>query len=199
MMKIVGVGAGPGMLTQEAIEAIESAKVIYGSPRALTLASEHIKIKPIVLKKYDLDVEEDACVLSTGDPMLSGLGKRAPLGAQVIPGISSLQLACAHEMIDISDLITVNTHGKDAKRAEKMLENALCLKRAIFVVADSHFDVGDICVHLTKRGYDGDISLFEDLGYKTERIVHGKISRPPGRRSPLFCVLLNNIQKKGKK
>lgn len=42
-MKIVGVGCGPGMLTEEAISAIESADLIYGSERALELASAHIE------------------------------------------------------------------------------------------------------------------------------------------------------------
>ena len=195
-MKIVGVGAGPGMLTQEAIKAIEGARVVYGSPRALALASDYIKGEPIVLENYDLDVEEDACILSTGDPMLSGLGKKAARGAEVIPGISSLQLACVREMIGIADVIPVDTHGKDVDHAKRMLENALCFKRAIFVVADSRFDVGDICAHLTKKGYDGDVALLEDLGYKTERIAHGKISDPPVGRSPLFCALISNIREK---
>ena len=34
-MKIVGVGCGENMLTQEAIDAIRRAKLIYGSDRAL--------------------------------------------------------------------------------------------------------------------------------------------------------------------
>ncbi|MGZ4903216.1 MAG: cobalt-precorrin-7 (C(5))-methyltransferase [Halobacteriota archaeon] len=195
-MKIVGIGAGPGMLTQEAVKAIEGARVVYGSPRALALASDYIRVEPIVLENYDLDVEEDACILSTGDPMLSGLGKKAPRGSEVIPGISSLQLACAREMIDIADVVAVNTHGKSADRAKKMLENALCLKRAIFVVADSHFDVRDTCTHLDKNGYDGDVALLEDLGYKTERIAHGKITSPPVRRSSLFCILISNMRKR---
>ncbi len=184
------------MLTQEAIEAIEAAKMIYGSPRALALASEHIKVTPTVLEKYDLDVEDDACILSTGDPMLSGLGKKAPRGSQVIAGISSLQLACARETVDIEDVITVNAHGKDVDLAKRSLENALCFERAIFIVADSRFDVKDICAHLNKKGYDGDVALLEDLGYKEERVTHGRISSPPVRRSSLFCVLLSGMRKK---
>jgi len=43
-MIIVGVGAGPGMLTQEAISAIRSADLIYGSKRAIELVRDHITI-----------------------------------------------------------------------------------------------------------------------------------------------------------
>ncbi|MGZ7113412.1 MAG: cobalt-precorrin-7 (C(5))-methyltransferase [Halobacteriota archaeon] len=198
-MKIVGVGAGPGMLTQEAIEAIECAKVVYGSPRALAIASDYIKVEPIVLKNYDLDVEEEACILSTGDPMLSGLGKKAPPGCQVIPGISSLQLACARETIDIADVTIIQTHGKDTDHAKKMLETALRSKKVIFVVADSSFDVDDICAHLIGKGYDGDVTLLEDLGYKTERIARGTVSYPPVRRSLLFCILIRSIHERKQK
>jgi len=184
------------MLTQEAIEAIECARVVYGSSRALAIARDYIKVEPIVLKSYDLDVEEDACILSTGDPMLSGLGKKAPRGSQVIPGISSLQLACAREMIDIADVIIIETHGKDADQAKKVLETGLRAKNVIFVVADSSFDLDDICDHFAGAGYDGDVILLEDLGYKTERIARGTVSYPPARRSPLFCILLRDIHER---
>ncbi|MGZ4894724.1 MAG: cobalt-precorrin-7 (C(5))-methyltransferase [Halobacteriota archaeon] len=195
-MKIVGVGAGPGMLTQEAIEAIECARVVYGSPRALAIARDYIKVEPIVLKSYDLDVEEDACILSTGDPMLSGLGNKAPSGSQVIPGISSLQLACARETIDIADVTIIQTHGKGSEHAKKVLETGLRAKKVIFVIADSSFDVDDICAHLAAEGYDGDVALLEDLGYKTERIARGTVSYPPVRRSLLFCLLIRDVRER---
>ncbi len=198
-MKIVGVGAGPGMLTQEAIEAIECARAVYGSPRALAIARDYIRVEPIVLKSYDLDVEEDACVLSTGDPMLSGLGNKAPRGSQVIPGISSLQLACARETIDIADVTIIQTHGKDTDHAKKALETGVRAKKVIFVIADSSFDVDDICAHLIGGGYDGDVTLLEDLGYKTERIARGTVSYPPTRRSPLFCILIRNMYERKQK
>ena len=37
-MKIVGVGCGPGMLTEQAIREISRASLIYGSDRAIDLA-----------------------------------------------------------------------------------------------------------------------------------------------------------------
>ena len=41
-MKIVGVGCGPGMLTEETIRVIASATSVYGSDRAIELARAHI-------------------------------------------------------------------------------------------------------------------------------------------------------------
>ncbi|HQA81471.1 MAG TPA: cobalt-precorrin-7 (C(5))-methyltransferase, partial [Methanoregulaceae archaeon] len=36
-MKVVGVGCGPGMLTEQAIRAISDATIIFGSKRAIAL------------------------------------------------------------------------------------------------------------------------------------------------------------------
>ena len=41
-MKVVGVGAGPGMLTFEAARVVGEARLIYGSERAIELASSQI-------------------------------------------------------------------------------------------------------------------------------------------------------------
>jgi len=45
-MKIIGVGAGPGMLTLEAARAIREARLIYGSQRAIDLARDEIDPEP---------------------------------------------------------------------------------------------------------------------------------------------------------
>ena len=86
-MIIVGVGAGPQMLTAQAAQAVAQARLIYGSERAIDLVREHINPDCIVRVIEDYkklhDLAEDAVVLSTGDPMLSGLGY---LKGRVIPG-----------------------------------------------------------------------------------------------------------------
>jgi len=65
-MKIVGVGAGPGLLTEEAISAIENATVIFGSKRAIALAKEHIGCEVHEITDYTLDsLPGNAVVLST--------------------------------------------------------------------------------------------------------------------------------------
>jgi len=86
-MIIVGVGAGPGMLTLEAIKALGEASLIYGSQRSIDLVRDHIPpgctVKIIKDYKKLRELPEQALVLSTGDPMLSGLGY---LGGQGHPG-----------------------------------------------------------------------------------------------------------------
>src|SRR3990172_8100624 len=113
-MKIIGVGAGPGLLTKEAIKAIENAKIIFGSRRAVELAKEYIKCKASILTDYTLrNLPADAVVLSTGDPMLSGLGKYARKGDQIIPGISSLQIACARLCLEIDNIAVITAHSRN--------------------------------------------------------------------------------------
>ena len=77
-MIIVGVGTGPKMLTQEAGEIINQARLIYGSERAIDLVRDHIFPGSLVIVIEDYgklaSLPEAAVVLSTGDPMLSGLG-----------------------------------------------------------------------------------------------------------------------------
>jgi cobalt-precorrin-7 (C5)-methyltransferase len=191
-MKIVGVGAGPEMLTEEAIKAIDGANVVYGSTRAIELAKAHIRGEVRVLKNFDVfEDAEDVCILSTGDPMLSGLGKKAPNDAEIISGISSLQLACARQKVDIADTLVVTTHGRNPTESQNELKRMFTLGRTLFVLPDPSFDLGKICAFLDACGYKGGVVLFENLGYETERITAGSIQIPPERISDLFCVFIN--------
>lgn len=77
-MKIVGVGCGPGMLTEQAAQVIRSARFIYGSGRAIEMVKKIIPKNCTVRSISDYrnlsQLPENAVVLSTGDPMLAGLG-----------------------------------------------------------------------------------------------------------------------------
>jgi cobalt-precorrin-7 (C5)-methyltransferase len=195
-MKIVGVGAGPQMLTERAIEAIKNARCVYGSARALQLANAYITGERIVLENYDAQIEDDACILSTGDPMLSGLGNKAPLDAEIIPGISSLQLACARLKVDATAIAVVTIHGRAVTESKKKLREVLRFKKDLLILADPSLDVGDICSYVGSLGYDGEAIVLEDLGYETEKISRGRVASPPARQSRLFCVLIRNLAKK---
>ena len=112
-MKIVGVGCGPGMLTAEAARTLRGAALIYGSVRAIALARDHIppecEVHEIADYRSLRSLPGHAVVLSTGDPMLAGLGY---LPGDVIPGISSLQVAFARLKIPLTRAAVVTAHGK---------------------------------------------------------------------------------------
>ncbi|PWB49856.1 MAG: cobalt-precorrin-7 (C(5))-methyltransferase [Candidatus Methanoperedenaceae archaeon] len=190
-MKIVGVGAGPGLLTKEAIKAIENAVIIFGSQRAIELAEEHIKCKPILLKDYTLrNLPENAVILSTGDPMLSGLGKYAKKGDEIIPGISSVQIACARLCLEMDDLSIITAHSRDIVIVKEQLQRELKNGKKIFLLPDPSFGVKEIGSFTKNAGFSKKISVCEKLGYPEERIVTGTTDELPVAGSDMYCVII---------
>ncbi|MDO9096494.1 MAG: cobalt-precorrin-7 (C(5))-methyltransferase [Candidatus Methanoperedens sp.] len=190
-MIIVGVGAGPNLLTQEAISAIESAEIIFGSKRAIELASEHIKCDAHEISDYTLkSLPENAVVLSTGDPMLSGLGKYAREGDEIIPGISSLQLACARLCLDIEQLSVITAHSRDIESVKSRLAAELEAGKNVFLLPDSSFGVNEIADFLLSLHLPRRVSVCERLGYPDERIDTGTTDKPPHPESDMYCVVI---------
>ena len=95
--------------------------------------------------KHLRSLPDDAVVLSTGDPMLAGLGY---LGGEVIPGISSMQVAFARLGISLVKSAVVTAHGKDhaAAIADAALE--VSRGRVVFLIADPAFWVPDLAAAL---------------------------------------------------
>ena len=116
-MKVVGVGCAPGLLTEEAIRVLRGSKRVYGSRRAIEIARESLPRSCEVHEIRDYsspDIPEDAVLLSTGDPMLAGLGDR---GGEVITGISSLQLAFTRLRLPLARVSVVDGHARDHGQA----------------------------------------------------------------------------------
>ena len=168
MLHIVGVGVCKGHLTKREIELIKSADVVYGSSRALKLAEDYILCEKKVMKYNDTEyrkIEEESkdknvVVLSTGDPMVSGLGNK--FKGLVELGISSVQVALAKLGIDLCDVIVMDAH---ANKPENL--NEFLLKfRHLLILADKKFDISIFG--------DREVYLIENLCMENERIVCGK-------------------------
>ena len=193
-MKIIGVGAGPGMLTKEAIRAIENARIIFGSKRAIELAKEHIKCESRILTDYTLQkLPENAVVLSTGDPMLSGLGKYAKPDDEIIPGISSLQIACVRLRLEIGNIAVITAHSRDIGIVKERISSDLRNGKNIFLLPDSSFGAKEIAGFLKHEGFSRNISVCEKLGYPDERIVTGTTDEPPVSASDMYCVIITDL------
>ncbi len=192
-MKIVGVGAGPNLLTGEAISAIENAVTIFGSKRAIELAKEHIKCRTREITDYTLhSLPEDAVVLSTGDPMLSGLGKFARTGDEIIPGISSMQIACSRLRLDIENISVITAHSRDLNAAKKRLIVELRSGKNVFFIPDPAFGINELAGFLRSEGLQRKISVCERLAYTDERIATGTTGKPPVAGSDLYCIVISN-------
>ncbi len=190
-MIIVGVGAGPGMLTLEAIRTVGEAGLIYGSQRAIDLVAEHIPpgctVRVIENYRKLRELPAEAVVLSTGDPMLSGLGY---LEGRVVPGISSLQVACARLKISQLDVVPLTVHGR-ALEPEKV---AFELRRGkcVFLITDEGTDLAGLCRILESQGISREVTVLTELGYPQERITRGSTTAPPAAPG-LSCVVIGDL------
>lgn len=192
-MKIVGVGAGPNLLTQEAISAIGNATLIFGSRRAIELVKEHIKCEAHEITDYSLSsLPQDAVVLATGDPMLSGLGKYAKKGDEIIPGVSSLQLACSRLRLDVDSLSVITAHSRDIEKVKNQFIMELRNGKNVFLLPDSSFGVHEISQLLKSRSMFRKLSICERLAYPDERISTGTTEEPPAAESNLYCIVITN-------
>ena len=193
-MKIVGVGCGPGMLTEEAIAAIEGATTIYGSERAIDIARPHIfpscPVKSIDDYKALRELTGDFVVLSTGDPMLAGLGY---LSGNVIPGISSLQIAAARLRVPLARVVVVVAHGTGHESAIRESLDELGRKKIVFMLTDPKFDVSVLYRQLADFSGPIRIAVCENLGYPDERISTGPISSPPHPVSGLYILFIGDF------
>ncbi|MEA1944486.1 MAG: prephenate dehydratase [Euryarchaeota archaeon] len=193
-MKVVGVGAGRNLLTQEARDAIENASVVYGSKRAIELVNDHIKSECREIDDYRMisELPDDAVVLSTGDPMLSGLGRFAKPGDIIIPGISSLQIACSRLKIEQTEIAAITAHARDIVHAREMILRELKLEKTVFVLPDARFDLHEVSKFLLDHGFSIPVAVCERLGYPDERIVIGTTEEPPDVKSDLFSVMIGD-------
>jgi cobalt-precorrin-7 (C5)-methyltransferase len=194
-MKIVGVGAGPEMLTLQAARAISQAKLIYGSERSIELVRDHIskgcEVKTIENYKMLRSLPAEAVVLSTGDPMLSGLGY---LEGEVVPGISSMQVACARLRVSQLKVIPITVHGRktDPGTLAESLRPELEKERCVFLLTDESTDLKGLCSRLESLGLERDVAVFTDLGYPQERIARGSTSMPP-EVPGLSCAMIGDL------
>jgi len=195
-MKIVGVGCGPGMLTESAIAVIRRARKCYGSERALRLAGPYLPPGCELHRIIDYQAfqgmdEDDAVVLSTGDPMFGGLGN---LTGDVIPGISSLQLACARLKIPWLRMVALTAHAKDRKDWMQALQDEISRGKIVFLLADPQFDIAACAASLQQCGIFCDIAVCENLGYPEERIEVGSVASPPAVSSSLFSLVIGTFR-----
>ena len=167
MLYIVGVGVAEGYLTERAIKLIREAEVVYGSKRAIELAKRYIRGETRIMTNFGeeiyREIEDEAenrrvVVLSTGDPMVSGLGRF--LKGEIEPGISSVQLALAKLKLDLTDVVVVDSH---AKESYEEIKRALKLRGKVLVLADRNFD-------LKKINENVRVVVLEDLGLDGERV-----------------------------
>ena len=193
-MKIIGVGCGPGLLTEQAKKELKKARSAYGSDRAIGLAREYLPRNCAVSSIDDYkklpELPDEAVILSTGDPMLAGLGY---LRGEVIPGISSLQVTAARLHIPLSRVAVVVAHGHGHEQGMRDTIEEVQRKRIVFLLADPKFDVPELCRRLAVLDIPLQVALCENLAYPDERIIIGDIASPPLPDAPLYSLVIGDF------
>jgi cobalt-precorrin-7 (C5)-methyltransferase len=193
-MKIIGVGCGPGLMTEQAIKELKAARNVYGSDRAIVLARPYLaascRVKSIDDFKSLHRLPKDSIILSTGDPMLAGLGY---LQGEVIPGISSLQIATARLHIPLSRVAVVVAHGRGHEKGMADTLDELRRGKIVFLLADPKFDTGELYERLRRLPPPIQVAVCENLGYPEEKITVGPIDTPPVPGAGLYSLVIGNF------
>ena len=187
--KVTIVGCGPGAkkyLTGYAMQQIINAEVLIGSRRLLSLfpdADTYVlsnNYKLLITRIVSLSKKKKVVVLVSGDPGFFSYTKLIvdKLGAEkceVIPGISSVQLAFAKIGRTWNDACFMSLHGRSGKLAavvKKISDND-----KVAVLTDNANNVKLIAKKLLETGVkERKIFVCENLSLEKERIREFDVS-----------------------
>ena len=184
-IRVIGIGPGsPDYLLPAAAKAIENAKVLVGGRRALGQyarldGSQHTfpitNDIPAVMDfiKHEL-AASDVGVLVSGDPgyysLLDALRREYPAEQiEVIPGLSSMQLAFARLALPWHGACFLSFHGRRPEQEE------LCYRpgRILGLLTDGKYNSRSIAQILMEAGWPGEtrLSILLRLSYPDEEVI----------------------------
>jgi cobalt-precorrin-7 (C5)-methyltransferase len=207
--KIYIVGIGPGAseyLTKKAIDTVESSDYTVGSTRAIDLFDDvsgkiAFNVKDLV-DKLEEGVQlacdgNTVSILSTGDPGFSGVlntvlrisgEKDFPKeNIEVVPGISSLQLAAAKCHIQWDNANVMTFHGRE--NIEDILP---VINNGKVTIALPSRKVKDMAQFLLDNGVEPDrkVVVCERLSYPDEKIVESSLKDIAQSEFTYMCIIV---------
>ena len=207
--KIYIIGIGPGSseyLTKKALDTVKHSDYTVGSTRAIDLFDD-VKNKIAFNVKDLLDKLNEgvklACdgntvsILSTGDPGFSGvlntvlrLSKEQNFpkeNIEVIPGISSLQLAAARCHIQWDNANVMTFHGRE--NIEDILP---VINNGKVTIALPSRKVKDMAQFLLDNGIEDDrnVVVCERLSYPDEKIVEATLNEIANSEFTYMCIMI---------
>lgn len=207
--KIYIIGIGPGSeeyLTKKAIDTVNMSDYTVGSTRAVDLFGEvsgkiAFNVKDLVDKLNEgvsLAVEGNVVsILSTGDPGFSGVLNTVLRIAdeknfskdniEVIPGISSLQLAAAKCHIQWDSANVMTFHGRE--NIEDILP---VIDNGKVTIALPSRKVKDMARFLIDNGVDPNrnVVVCERLSYPDEKIVSSTLKEISESEFTYMCIMV---------
>ena len=207
--KIYIIGIGPGAaeyLTKKAIDTVKASDYTVGSTRSIELFDD-VQNKIAFNVKELLDKLNEgvqlACdgntvsILSTGDPGFSGVlntvlrisnEKEFPKdNIEVIPGISSLQLAAAKCHIQWDNANVMTFHGR-----ENIDDILPVINNSKTTIALPSRKVKDMAQFLLDNGVEEDrkVIVCERLSYPDENIVESTLKEIAQSEFTYMCIMV---------
>ena len=207
--KIYIIGIGPGSseyLTKKAVDTVKTSDYTVGSTRAIDLFDDvnnkiAFNVKDLLdklEKGVDLAIEGNTVsILSTGDPGFSGVlntvlrianEKNFPEEKiEVIPGISSLQLAAARNHIQWDNANVMTFHGRE--NIEDILK---VINNGKTTIALPSKKVRDMAQFLLDNGVDEhrEVVVCERLSYDDEKIVQSTLKDIASSEFTYMCIMI---------
>ena len=190
---LVGTGCGdPGTMTEEVRNAIGSADIIIGAPRLIEAVDDILdpgvlkvpEIRPASIldaiknmaKKNDEVEEIRICVAYSGDSgfysgtrSLLPLLEEAGIEAEVMPGISSIQVMSSRLRKPWQDWKLVSAHGTDCDPVAEVMGG-----KEVFFLTGGELGPAELCRKLADAGLgDLKVTIGERLSYEDEKITSG--------------------------
>lgn len=205
---IIGVGEeGPKGLGDVAFEIVRKAEVLLGGERHLCFFQDFPGEKIIVksnLKEIADFIKSQMgskrmAVLASGDPNFYGIAKYliSKLGKEpfeIIPAVSSMQLAFARVKESWDEATLVSVHGRPIGAIIPQIRAS----SKIGIFTDDEHTPGEIARALMEHGFkEYQAFVCENLGGEEERITETVLEKLPDMTfSPLNVLILKKIGEK---
>ncbi len=207
---LVGVGPGsPELVTPTARRAIQAAEIVLGWDLDLKPVEDCLKGKKVFLQDVKNYVRATRAAVReakkrrgslaiprVGDPCLSSGLKgllRALKGFQVeiIPGISSIQLAAALARVNIDESVPISFHSLgDPEEKKRFMLDCFERGRHLIVLASPDLTPSAMADWLIKQGVPGQIRAVVGsfLTLPQEQVLETQLSRLRGRKFPWLSI-----------
>lgn len=197
---IIGIGDnGADSLSREALRRISEAEVLIGGERHLAFFADHPAEQFAIrdnLKELASRLQSESrrvVVLASGDPLFYGIAgylatKVGRQRLEVLPGVSSMQLAFARIKQSWQDAVLASCHAKPIDDVLELVRDA----KKIGIFTDDTNTPARIARELLKAGIGGFRAyVCENLGGPDERISDCRLEELPDRSfGPLNVLVL---------
>ena len=196
--KLWVVGVGPGSmecLTQKARKAIEVSDIVAGYDLCLNAARDLTHDKTIIEMtwsnrnerldhiKKEVIAGKNCSILRSGDPNFSGSSGIEDIydrfsDAEIIPGISSVQVAAAKSKLSWDKIVLLTFHvTEDLEKKKQSLLDSVKEGDTVLLLSESRFMPKDVAKFLLSKDIDDKmpITVYENLTLKNESVFHGSL------------------------